>query len=356
MAGPISNPNPFSPSTLIKRFVCIAGRLPRAAPAGKSVVSAIPLPPKLPAANLILSSLSASSRDTYGRAWSLFYQFAGLNSFAIRWPIAEQYMLQFISFLFEKQYSASTIRTYASAISFLNQLHHGPSLVASFLVKRAIIGCENLTTSVDQRLPFTLDLLHALVEVLPKLFRNTYLETLLESMFLLAFHACLRVGELTVYSSTNYRHAILVHDVSFTFSEVHAEVVHITINHCKSHYGSQPFHIYIRALQEQSHCPVRSVHRYSLMRGNSPGPFFIFQDRAPVTGAAFRRLLNRCVTAIGLDPSRYKGHSFRIGAASSAAMSGLDDGQLQRMGRWSSNAFRRYIRAPNFASPLPYCK
>ena len=52
----------------------------------------------------------------------------------------------------------------------------------------------------------------------------------------------------------------------------------------------------------------------------------------------------------GLDPSRYKGHSFRIGAASYAADRGFSDAQIRMLGRWKSNAFLCYIRAPSLLS------
>jgi RES domain-containing protein len=43
------------------------------------------------------------------------------------------------------------------------------------------------------------------------------------------------------------------------------------------------------------------------------------------------------------------GHSFRIGAASFAAEKSLSDAQVRFMGRWNSNAFRKYIRS-NYSS------
>ena len=48
--------------------------------------------------------------------------------------------------------------------------------------------------------------------------------------------------------------------------------------------------------------------------------------------------------ACGLDTNRFKGHSFRIGAASEAARLGYSDAQIRLMGRWWSDAVRRYIR------------
>jgi hypothetical protein len=42
---------------------------------------------------------------------------------------------------------------------------------------------------------------------------------------------------------------------------------------------------------------------------------------------------------IGLDPKFYKGHRFRIGAATSAAARGIPLSVNQNMGRWQSDAF-----------------
>ena len=52
----------------------------------------------------------------------------------------------------------------------------------------------------------------------------------------------------------------------------------------------------------------------------------------------------------GLDPSRYKGHSFRIGAASCAVDAGMSDAQIRALGRRGSNAFQKYIRIPSLSS------
>lgn len=60
---------------------------------------------------------------------------------------------------------------------------------------------------------------------------------------------------------------------------------------------------------------------------------------------AFWENLHKCMSVCGLDSSRYKGHSFCIGAASLEAEKGLSVSQIRAMGRWNSNAFRKYIRS-----------
>jgi len=85
---------------------------------------------------------------------------------------------------------------------------------------------------------------------------------------------------------------------------------------------------------------------YVAVRGNSPGPLFMFPGGAPVSKSFFSVQLKNALTWAGLPHESYKGHSFRIGAATTAAMRGMSDEDIQRMGRWKSQAFRKYIRIP----------
>lgn len=73
-----------------------------------------------------------------------------------------------------------------------------------------------------------------------------------------------------------------------------------------------------------------------LERGNSTGPLFETLDGSPVSRTQFASQLSLAISPWGLDPSRYKGHIFRIGAASHASDRGLSDAQIRLMGRWTS--------------------
>ena len=48
---------------------------------------------------------------------------------------------------------------------------------------------------------------------------------------------------------------------------------------------------------------------------------------------------------VGNIEGDYTGHSFRIGAATTAARIGIPDNMIKTLGRWSSEAYRLYIRS-----------
>ena len=61
-------------------------------------------------------------------------------------------------------------------------------------------------------------------------------------------------------------------------------------------------------------CPVKSFLDYASVRGMEHGPLFITHDGSPVLRGEFSKMLGSVIRQCYLDPNRYKGHSFRIGA------------------------------------------
>ena len=52
------------------------------------------------------------------------------------------------------------------------------------------------------------------------------------------------------------------------------------------------------------------------------------------------------LSAANYISSSYAGHSFRIGAATTAALVGLPVHMIKTLGRWKSEAYQLYIRTP----------
>ena len=94
-------------------------------------------------------------------------------------------------------------------------------------------------------------------------------------------------------------------------------------------------------------CPVAAVLGYTAARGSQQGPFFLTSAQRPLLKEQFVAEIRKLLVTLGLPDHQYAGHSFRIGAATSAALAGVEDSTIQLLGRWQSSAFLRYVRTPH---------
>ena len=66
---------------------------------------------------------------------------------------------------------------------------------------------------------------------------------------------------------------------------------------------------------------------------------------APASAQSYRTLIKRSVASIGLDPSKYSGHSLRAGGATDLFAQGTPYYVVKKMGRWESDAALLYFRS-----------
>ncbi|XP_067669993.1 uncharacterized protein [Haliotis asinina] len=76
---------------------------------------------------------------------------------------------------------------------------------------------------------------------------------------------------------------------------------------------------------------------------------FIHFDGSNLTRYQFQAVVKKALAFSGLPTNNYISHSFRIGAATSAAANGLGQQVIQKFGRWGSDAFKSYIRLPQIS-------
>jgi hypothetical protein len=124
------------------------------------------------------------------------------------------------------------------------------------------------------------------------------------------------------------------------------------IRHTKTiQFGQRELLIPISAVQGSFLCPVMAIIRMlsSLPAGNVSklDPLFSYSNSEGVvsclTHSTFLRILKSTLTAGGIKPADYSGHSFRRGGCTHAFQLGVSPQLIKLRGDWRSNAFERYI-------------
>ena len=205
-------------------------------------------------------------------------------------------------------------------------------LIETWLLKRVLKGVQRChgTETVKPRLPITMPTLRKLVDAcdhLPVLPEHD--RVLFKSAVLLAFFGFLRCSEFTEGLT---RECIRFESGSMT----------ILLKRSKTDQFGKGVHIVIGPAG-RPYCPVYAMLRYLAMIGsrNASTPLYVLA-RAVFTSTVRLLLEKAAVPNIEL----YSGHSFRIGAATTAAMAGIPDSLIRSAGRWQSDVCLRYMRIP----------
>jgi hypothetical protein len=116
---------------------------------------------------------------------------------------------------------------------------------------------------------------------------------------------------------------------------------------CKQSTGKSCHKLQIQCNDKHSGtCPVHALWDYCQVRGSQPGSLFCFLDGKSVSRQFFTQHIKLLLHWAGCNSKNYKGHSFRIGTASTAISMDISDDRIQIMGRWHSDAFNKYVRIP----------
>lgn len=161
-----------------------------------------------------------------------------------------------------------------------------------------------------------------------------------------AFFGFFRLGELLQESSTQFNPATSLAwgDVAVD-SHANPKMIqfHLKVSKCDQ-FGAGSDIVVGRT--DSPLCPVAAILKYIEVRGDTPGPFFVDSSHKALTKQKFVSQIRIILNSIGLQQDQYAGHSFRIGAATTAALAGVEDSTIQTLGRWHSAAFLQYIRTP----------
>ena len=257
-------------------------------------------------------------------------------------------MALFIAYLFKRNYASSKTSTYISAIGYIHKLQgfEDPSKV--FFISQLMKSFSKVGSRLDSRLPISLEMLYKINDAAKQIVFPQFKMLRFVAMCNLAFHAFLRIGEIT-FSGKSALPPLSFDQVKLmTDSQGHVLSLRLHFHDYKHNYNQRPFALDIP--RKSQYCPVQFLLDYLAVRGAQPGPLFINFDGSAVPRSVFQESLNLVFSFCGFDSNFYKGHSFRIGAATLAAKQGFSDAQIRLMGRWKSDAFKRYIRVESLLS------
>ena len=252
-------------------------------------------------------------------------------------PLNQDHILLFVGFLHLQGYAPTSILSYLSALGYAHKLMGFVDPTSNFAVQKALKGAMKVHPTVDVRLPITINILQQMSLALDHTISNPYLRLLFRSMYTIAFFGLMRVGEIT--KSLDGEQA-----VNFDQFRMYENHLIITISKFKHNMKRQPFDLVMVKQQLKEICPLTNLIEYIRVRGTNPGPLFCLPDGSPVPRELFIRHLKNTISFCGLSTKLFKSHSFRIGGASFYAELGLSDEQIRLIGRWKSDAFKKYIR------------
>ena len=154
----------------------------------------------------------------------------------------------------------------------------------------------------------------------------------------MAFYAFLRCSEFTTPSKIFNSNR----DISFSDLTFHSRHYSLQLKHSKS--GSSCSVIVAR--NDTQFCPFKAMIKYLSCRPQSSNlaPLFVIPGDFPMSKCWFNQHLKLVLIKANISPKGYTSHSFRIGAATTAASQGVSSTSLQQLGRWASSAYSSYIR------------
>lgn len=307
----------------------------------------------------MLNAIAPSTRRAYNTGWTCYQKYLLLSNVcqgAGTLPVSEELLMTFAAHCFHDLHlSYGTIKLYICGVRFHvilsglpNPFTDPPSLDRLHLVLKGIKRTG--TGPHSTRLPITIEILRALSTRLRTGLFSPYTNLMMETVCVIAFFGFLRCAEFTCYVTFDPSSNLCLGDVGF-----HDTHVILKLKQSKTDPFRKGVDIKLFCVAGRP-CPTCLLSEYIRVRNlafpsrcSGADSLFLNSQGSPLTRPVFLSLLKQALSAAGFTDSRYTGHSFRIGAATSAAAARIEDHLIKTMGRWVSDSYCRYIATPSSA-------
>ncbi len=267
-------------------------------------------------------------------------------------PVSQVALCSFVAYLADQGLKHRTIKVYLSAVRHLQisaaqpDPFNGKSMPQLEYVLRGIKKRESEKAgNMRERLPVTPTILLQMKAVWDP--SGTHRDTkMVWTACCLCFFAFLRVGEITAPGISSYDAAVHlgVGDIAVDDPR-RPSFLRVRIKQSKTDPFRRGVDLYVGRTYSTL-CLVAAMLDYLSVRGMAPGPLFTYQNGQYLTRQRFAGAVRAALTKAGIDQSKYCTHSFRIGAATTAAQKGVEDSVIKTLGRWESLTYLQYVKIP----------
>jgi len=337
-----------------------------------------------------VQTVSDTSRNQYSvgaRAWFRFCSDTGINTDLSKIHVSmshlslSNYMTHmmgcFMSFLSEDEgLHPNSVSNYISGLKDYSKREGiDLSFIDEFQISNMQKAIQMAWTkshsekSDSAKMPITLDMLTKWIELTDF---NDVIQFSLVLTAMLQFSQLMRISEVLPNSSANY-HFLRSKDVQFEFSigsfgsgeetllipafQISSEyslnklmAVHIRLRSAKNDkegVGFKYSHPNITCSEKRAYNLAQMMFKFCLIASPlSDDPFISFERKSCrrfLNYSKYNSSIKSLALVCGFDQKKFSSHSLRIGGTTLLAAADYSDSFIKKMGRWSSDCYRKYI-------------
>lgn len=266
-------------------------------------------------------------------------------------PAAESTLSKFASSLAREKLKHRTIKSYLSGVRYLHiaEGEGDPFLKPLHRLEYTLRGIKRCEAEAGEksreRLPISPTILRKIKAVWEPMANNPDI-AMLWAACCLGFFCFLRAGEMTVPNDREFDPAVhLTKEDLALDNQESPSMLRVRLKQSKTDPFRRGIYLFVGKTGSDL-CPVLAVLSYLISRGSRTGPLFMYQDGRYLTRQRLVVAVREALDKAGMDQTCYCGHSFRIGAATTAAARGIEDSVIKTLGRWKSLAYLEYVKIP----------
>lgn len=240
---------------------------------------------------------------------------------------------------------ASTVRKYLYGIQAWHTFHDRPyPNLALSRIKVLLRACRTQDVTMPLRAPKPAVMLNHLLLLYHSWVNGSEDDKTCLDCVIVAFWGMMRLAEVTYTNRTEKPHwlnSILCQDV--IQSNLGSQSVTLAVRGAKTAKAGVPQLVLLNA-QPNVLCPVAAVRRCLFRMQTPQDALFSFLDE-PRVNLTRSHLVSKCTKVwIAHGWMGLSGHSFRVGGASFRAALGVSHDDIKRLGRWTSDFYKLYLR------------